>query len=129
MPDETWRALGCTDTTMTKAQDDYILDITQNRRGYALNRMFGSLRHAANRERFIVGEAAYCDEYGLTPAQKAAVLERDWIAMHELGASIFYSFKLAMVDKRSMQYLGGVFTGMTAEEFAAALKAGGRKLG
>lgn len=114
---------------MTKSQDNYVLDIRQNRRGYALNKMFGSLTSASNRERFAADEAAYCDEHGLTPEQKASVLERDWIRMQDLGASIFYSFKLAMIDKLSMQYLGGVFTGMTAEEFAEALEAGGRKFG
>ena len=53
-------------------------------------------------------------------------MERDWQAMLDLGGSIFYVFKLAMIDGKSMQYLGGVFTGMTEEEFAAALQAGGR---
>ena len=37
-----------------------------------------------------------------------AILERDWTAMLELGGSIFYTFKLAMLDGKSMQYLGGV---------------------
>lgn len=114
---------------MATAKDDYVLDLTQARRGYALNRLCGSLRHAQNRERFSADEAAYCDEYGLPEEQKTAVLQRDWIAMQELGASIFYTFKLAMLDRRSMQYLGGVFTGMTTEEFTAALLAGGRRIG
>ncbi|GHE80321.1 hypothetical protein GCM10017786_08020 [Amycolatopsis deserti] len=114
---------------MTKAQDDYVLDLPASRRGYALNRMCGSFKHAENRARFSADEAAYCDEYGLTPEQKKAILERDWIAMLDLGASIFYTFKLAMMDQKSMQYLGGVFTGMTAEEFAAELRSGGRKFG
>ncbi|MTD52568.1 protocatechuate 3,4-dioxygenase [Amycolatopsis pithecellobii] len=114
---------------MGKALDDYVLDLAQNRRGYALNRMCGSLKHAENRTRFTTDEAAYCDEYGLSPEQKKAVLERDWIAMSDLGASIFYTFKLATLDQKSMQYLGGVFTGMTAEQFAAKLRSRGRKRG
>lgn len=114
---------------MTKAQDNYVFDITQTRRGFALNRMLGSLRSATDRDKFTTGEAAYCDDYGLTPEQKKAVLERDWIGMQDLGASIFYSFKLAVVDNKSMQYLGSVFTGMTVEEFAETLRSGGRKFG
>ena len=39
------------------------------------------------------------------------MLDRDWQAMIDLGGSIFYVYKLAMMDGRSMQYLGGVFTG------------------
>jgi protocatechuate 4,5-dioxygenase alpha chain len=85
-----------------------------------------SLRDGPARERFLADEAAYCDEFGLTPAQKQAVVERDWQAMLDLGGSIFYVYKLAMMDGKSMQYLGGVFTGMTEEEFVAALRAGGR---
>ncbi|MBP2326961.1 protocatechuate 4,5-dioxygenase alpha chain [Kibdelosporangium banguiense] len=114
---------------MTTAKDNYVLDLENNRRGYALNRMFGSFRHAENRDEFAADEAAYCDHYGLTSEQKKVVLQRDWIGMLDLGASIFYSFKLATMDRKSMQYLGGVFTGMTAEQFAEALQAGGRKFG
>ncbi|WP_222851075.1 protocatechuate 4,5-dioxygenase subunit alpha [Phytoactinopolyspora mesophila] len=113
----------------TKARDDYLLDIEHARRGYALNRMCGSLMHAENRSRFSADEAAYCDEFGLSPEQKHAVLERDWTAMMDLGGSIFYTFKLAMLDKKSMQYLGGVFTGMSTEEFIEAMQSGGRKFG
>src|SRR5262245_17753772 len=102
---------------MTKAQDDYLLDLAASRRGYAINRLCGSLKDAENRRRFSADEAAYCDAYSLSAEQKKAILDRDWTAMLELGGSIFYTFKLAMLDGRSMQYLGGVFTGMPAEEF------------
>jgi protocatechuate 4,5-dioxygenase alpha chain len=115
--------------TMTKAQDNYLLDLSASRRGYALNRMCGSLADEDNRRRFSEDEAAYCDAYRLGPEQKKAILERDWTAMLDLGASIFYTFKLAVLDKKSMQYLGGVFTGMSAEEFTAAMMSGGRKFG
>ncbi|MFF6786568.1 protocatechuate 4,5-dioxygenase subunit alpha [Streptomyces sp. NPDC012510] len=107
----------------------YVFDAAESRRARALNRLCGSLKEAENRERFKADEAAYCETYGLTVQQRDAVLRRDWNRMMELGGSIFYVFKLAMVDQRSMQYLGGVFTGMTTEEFAQALKAGGRSFG
>ena len=57
------------------------------------------------------------------------MLDRDWQAMIDLGGSIFYVYKLAMMDGRSMQYLGGVFTGMGEEDFLAAMRAGGRRDG
>jgi len=113
----------------TTVQMNYVFDGAQSRRGYALNRMCASLTDAANRERFARDEAAYCDAYALTPQQKRAIVERDWTGMLELGGSIFYTFKLAVLDKLSMQHLGGVFTGMTAEEFAATMRAGGRCFG
>ncbi|WP_129670033.1 protocatechuate 3,4-dioxygenase [Phytoactinopolyspora endophytica] len=115
--------------SQTKARDDYLLDVEHTRQGYALNQMCGSLIRAENRARFSENEARYCDEFGLSPEQKQAVLERDWTAMMNLGGSIFYTFKLATLDKKSMQYLGGVFTGMSTEQFTEALRSGGRRFG
>jgi protocatechuate 4,5-dioxygenase alpha chain len=109
-----------------KRTDTYVFDGDTSRRGYRMNKMFMSLRTAAARERFLADEAAYCDEFRLTAEQKKAVADRDWQAMLDLGGSIFYVYKLAMMDGRSMQYLGGVFTGMTEEEFVEALRSGGR---
>jgi protocatechuate 4,5-dioxygenase alpha chain len=106
-----------------------IFDGQASRRGLRLNKMLMSFRSAENRDRFSDDEAAYCAEFGLAPEQTQAVLDRDWTAMIDLGGSIFYVYKLAMMDGRSMQYLGGVFTGMTEEEFQAELRAGGRRHG
>jgi len=104
-----------------------VFDGQTSRRGFRMNKLFMSLRHEAARQRFLADEAAYCAEFGLTPEQTQAILDRDWQAMIDLGGSIFYVYKLAMMDGRSMQYLGGVFTGMTEEEFVAAMRAGGRR--
>ena len=106
-----------------------IFDGDTSRRGFRMNKLFMSLREATNRERFLADEAGYCREFGLTPDQEKAVLARDWQAMIDLGGSIFYVYKLAMMDGRSMQYLGGVFTGMGEDDFLAAMRAGGRRDG
>ena len=106
-----------------------IFDGETSRRGFRMNKLFMSLRTAENRERFLAGEAAYCREFGLSAEQQRAVLDRDWQAMIDLGGSIFYVYKLAMMDGRSMQYLGGVFTGMGEADFLAAMRAGGRRDG
>jgi protocatechuate 4,5-dioxygenase alpha chain len=104
----------------------YVFDGATSRSGYRMNKMFMTLRDAHAREEFLADEGAYCDRFGLTPEQRKAVLERDWQAMLDLGGSIFYVYKLAMMDGLSMQYLGGVFTGMSEAEFKAAMLAGGR---
>ncbi|WP_354526965.1 protocatechuate 3,4-dioxygenase [Nakamurella sp. UYEF19] len=114
------------DGTAPERTDTYVFDGETSRRGYPMNKMFMSLRTAADRERFLAGEQEYCVEFGLTDDQRKAVAARDWQAMLDLGGSIFYVYKLAMLDGRSMQYLGGVFTGMTEEEFVAELRSGGR---
>ncbi|MFI1356381.1 protocatechuate 4,5-dioxygenase subunit alpha [Streptomyces sp. NPDC020898] len=116
-------------STTPQVPGTYVFDAAESRRGRALNRLCGSLKDAGNRTRFQADEAAYCDAYGLDAQQRDAVLGRDWTRMMELGGSIFYVFKLAVLDQKSMQYLGGVFTGMTTEEFADALRAGGRNFG
>lgn len=104
----------------------YIFDGPASRRGRNMNRLFMSLRDEAAREEFLGDEAAYCRRFDLSQEQTRAVLGRDWQAMLDLGGSIFYIYKLAMMDGLSMQYLGGVFTGMTEDDFKAAMRAGGR---
>lgn len=108
----------------------HIYDTKLSNLGRNLNKMCFSLKDAENREKFQADEAAYCESYDLTETQTQAVLNRDWNAMIEQGrASIFYIIKLAAIDKKSMQDLGGIFTGMTTEEFVTELRAGGRKFG
>jgi protocatechuate 4,5-dioxygenase alpha chain len=126
---ESLRGEGARDVSSRSRLDvpgTYVFDGELSRRGYRLNTMFMSLRRPGNRERFSQDEAAYCDSYGLTDEQRDAVLRRDWIRLMELGGNIFYLFKLAMTDQKSMQYLGGVFSGMTEEEFVQMMRAGGR---
>lgn len=112
-----------------KVQGTYVYDIEMSNRGRALNKMLYSLKDGENRKRFAADEARYCDSYGLPEDQKQAVLQRDWKKMTDTGASIFYVIKLAAIDKKSIQDLGGVYTGMSTEEFVAELRAGGRRFG
>jgi protocatechuate 4,5-dioxygenase, alpha chain len=114
---------------MSSAPDNYVFHLGVSRRGYPVNRLLASLKDEGNRRRFSENEAAYCDAYELSPEQKKAILDRDWPGMLDLGASIFYAYKLAVLDNKSIQYLAGAFTGMTAEEFADVMRSGGRKFG
>lgn len=104
----------------------YIFDGPAGRRGHAMNKLFMSLRDGAARSELLDDPDAYCRRFGLSAAQTAAVLDRDWQAMLDLGGSIFYIYKLAIMDGLSMQYLGGVFTGLGEDEFRALMLAGGR---
>ena len=113
---------------MTQLPGTPVFDGESSRRGFRMNKLFMSLRTEENRARFLADEAAYCGAFGLTAEQQQAVLDRDWQAMIDLGGSIFYVYKLAMMDGRSMQYLGGVFTGMGEADFLAAMRAGGRRM-
>lgn len=46
-------------------------------KGYALNKMCYSLNNADAREAFKADEAGYCDKFGLSEAQKEALIKRD----------------------------------------------------
>lgn len=115
-----------TEPSPTEVRETYLFDGPSSRRGRNMNRMFMSLISKESRTTFLADEASYCEGFGLSGAQATAIVERDWQAMLDLGGSIFYIYKLAMMDGRSMQYLGGVFTGMTEQDFVAAMRAGGR---
>lgn len=104
----------------------YVFDGPTSRRGHNMNKLFMSLRDESARTEFLTDEAGYCARFALSDEHTKAVLARDWQAMLDLGGSIFYIYKLAMMDGLSMQYLGGVFTGMSEADFKAAMLAGGR---
>ncbi|GHE39796.1 MULTISPECIES: protocatechuate 3,4-dioxygenase [Streptomyces] len=116
-------------TTKPDVPGTYVFDIADSRHGHAINELCSTLTTPAHRARFLADEADYCDHFDMTPAQRTAVLQRDWRSLLDLGGSIFHVLKLATVDKLSMQHLGGVFTGMTTEDFIAAMRAGGRRCG
>ena len=98
------------------------------RQGYWLNQFAMSLMKAENRERFKAGEKAYLDEWPLTDAQKDAVLKRDYNAMLDEGGNIYFLAKLFSTDGKSFQFAAGSMTGMTQEEYAAMMLAGGRSV-
>jgi protocatechuate 4,5-dioxygenase alpha chain len=106
----------------------YVFDGAHSRMGYALNMFCMSLNDAANRERFKADAGAYLDGWDLTPEQRLAVENRDWLEMLRLGGNIYYTFKLAIVDGLSMQDVGGAMSGVSRDEFAAMMVAGGRPI-
>lgn len=107
----------------------YVFDGEHHRKGYALNMMCMTLNDPENRAEFTADEAAYLDKFDLTAEQRAAVLTRDWLEMLRLGGNIYYTFKIAMVDRVSMQHVGGQMSGITEAEFTQMMIKGGRNDG
>ena len=105
-----------------------IFDAEQSRKGYHLNQFCMSLMKAANRERFKANERAYLDEWPMTEEQKLAVLARDLNRCIALGGNIYFLAKIGATDGRSFQYMAASMTGMTQEEYAKMLLAGGRSI-
>ncbi|WP_375251132.1 protocatechuate 4,5-dioxygenase subunit alpha [Sphingomonas sp.] len=96
------------------------------RKGYHLNQFAMSLMKPENRARFKADEAAYLDEWKLTPAQRAAVLARDYNAMLDEGGNIYFMAKLFSTDGQSFLQAVGTMTGMSTEDYQAMMVAGGR---
>ena len=103
-----------------------VFDAEQARRGYHLNMFCMSLMRPENRTRFKAGERAYLDEWPMSEEQKQAVLARDYNRMISLGANIYFLSKLFSTDGRSFQYTAASMTGLTQDEYAAMMLAGGR---
>jgi len=108
----------------------YVFDGEHMRKGYALNMFCKSLDIAANREAFRTDPESYLCGFDLSPAQRTAVMERQWLELLRLGGNIYYTFKLAIFDGLSMQHVGAAMsgTGMTVDDFRHMMLDGGRPI-
>ena len=105
-----------------------IFDAEQSRLGYHLNQFCMSLMKAENRARFKADERAYLDEWPMTAEQKQAVIARDLNRCIAAGGNIYFLAKIGATDGRSFQYMAASMTGMTQEEYAKMMLAGGRPI-
>ena len=105
-----------------------VFDAEQSRKGYHLNQFCMSLMKADNRERFKAGERAYLDEWPMTEEQKQGVLTRDLNRCIAAGGNIYFLAKIGATDGKSFQYMAASMTGMTQDEYAAMMLAGGRSV-
>jgi protocatechuate 4,5-dioxygenase alpha chain len=104
----------------------YVYDSRRGRQGYALNMFCMSLNNAANRVAFKADQAAYLDGFALSPEQRRAVLERDWLGMLKVGGNIYYTIKIAFCDGLTFQDVAGMMSGVPKETYAQMMLAGGR---
>ena len=100
-------------------------DGDQAQKGYALNRMCFSFNSAGNRAAFLKDEDAYCEKFGLSAAQRAAVRERNVLKLIEAGGNVYYLAKLAGIFGLNVQDIGAQQTGTTVDAFKAKLAAAG----
>ncbi len=106
-----------------------IFDTEQARLGYHLNQFCMSLMKADNRAAFKSDERAYLDKWPMSEDQKLAVLARDLNRCIELGGNIYFLAKIGATDGRSFQFMAASMTGMTQEDYAKMMLAGGRAVG
>lgn len=96
------------------------------RKGYWLNQFCMSLMNAENRQRFKQDEEAYLDEWPMTPAQKRAVLQRDYNAALDEGGNIYFLAKVFSTDGLSFLQAVGTMTGMSPDAYQTMMINGGR---
>lgn len=98
----------------------------RSREAYHLHKFCMSLMEPANRQAFKADEYAYLDRFRMSPEQKQAVLDRDFNRLIDLGGNIYFLVKLSNTDGWSVQKAVSSMTSMTADEYAAMMRAGGR---
>ena len=103
-----------------------IFDVDQMRLGYWRNQFCTSLMKSENRVRFLANERTYLDEWQMSEDQKQAVLARDLNRCVELGGNIYFLARIGATDGRSFQYMAASMSGVTQDEYAAMMRAGGR---
>jgi protocatechuate 4,5-dioxygenase alpha chain len=62
----------------------------------------------------------------MSEEQKAAVVERDLNRCIDLGGNIYFLAKIGATDGKSFQYMAASMTGMSQEDYAKMMLAGGR---
>jgi protocatechuate 4,5-dioxygenase, alpha chain len=105
-----------------------VFDARRSRQGYHLNMFCMSLMKAENREAFKADEAAYLKRFPMTEAQRESVLKRDWNGMIALGGNIYFTSKIAATDGLSFQQIAAKMSGVTQQEYADMMLAGGRSV-
>ncbi len=98
----------------------------RSREGFHLNQFCTSLKVPENRERFKANEAQYLEEWPMTAGQKRAVLDRDYNAMIAQGGNVYFLAKIFSSDGVSFQSAAASMTGMSEQEYAQMMLAGGR---
>jgi protocatechuate 4,5-dioxygenase alpha chain len=98
----------------------------QSRKGFQLNQFCMSLLKPENRRRFKENESAYLDEWQLSPAQRQAVVDRNWNAAIAAGGNIYFLAKIFATDGTSFPVAISTMAGMSPEEYQAMMLAGGR---
>jgi protocatechuate 4,5-dioxygenase alpha chain len=106
----------------------YVFDGKTAHSSYGMNKLLFSFNQAHNRQAFNDDPDAYCDRFEVSPAQRQALKDRDFLQMLRLGANIYYAAKLAVPAGITVQDAGAQFQGITTDEFRAKLLAKGEGL-
>jgi protocatechuate 4,5-dioxygenase, alpha chain len=103
-----------------------VFTTARSRQAYYLHKFCQSLMNEQNRVAFRADEAAYLGRFAMTPEQRQAVLVRDFNRLIALGGNIYFLVKISNTDGSSVQQAVAMMSGMTTQDYAAMMLAGGR---
>ena len=103
--------------TDDRIPDTPLFDRKRSLAGYRINKMAMALSQPDNRAAFKSDEEAFLDRFGLTAAEKAAVISRDWREMVRLGGNLFFILKISAVDPAAMTEIGAHQAGLPHDQF------------
>ncbi len=108
----------------------YVLDSRNYRKGYHLNMFLMSLNKSECRDAFAADEKAYLKTFKMTEDQRQAVLDREYLRMLQLGANVYYAFKLVSHDRQPPQVMYGKMSqpSLSFDQFQEMMLAGGRPI-
>ena len=87
-----------------------------------------TLMKSDNRAAFKADPAGYLEQFGMSAAQRQAVLERDYNRMIALGGNIYFLAKIGATDGLSFQQMAGSMTGLSETQYRDMMIAGGRSV-
>ncbi len=106
----------------------WVFDARRGRTGYFLNKFLYSLMKPENRAAFLADESGYLAQFAMSPAQRGAVLTRDWNTLLSLGGVSYALAKLAFTDGHSYQFMAAEMTGMSQQGYMDMMISGGRSV-
>jgi protocatechuate 4,5-dioxygenase alpha chain len=106
----------------------YLFDKNACAKGYHLNNFCMSLMKDENRKAFLADEPSYLDKYKLTPEQRHAVLDRNWLRMIQEGGNIYYVSKLGATSGFTFEAMAAAMSGTTRENYRNMMIGGGRPI-
>lgn len=103
-----------------------IFTAARARKGYHINQFAMSLMKEEGRKRFKADERGYLDEWQLSEAAKAAVIERDYNALLDMGGNVYFLSKLFSTDGLPFAEAVSTMTDLSWPEYRQMMLDGGR---
>lgn len=97
----------------------HVFDLAMSWKGLRVNTMCACLSQPHEREAFKADEEAFMARFSLTDEERVMVRARDFGALLNHGANIYYLIKLGFITGNGLYRMGARMRGETYEQFLA----------